>query len=104
MMRQLEDALLVDPETHEPIINQNEAFKIYLSRIYKDLNVPYNCMEYCDPYMNMLRSEANLLFVICKRILMKSTDFGENWKDIGSIPGNNFQFLSYEIGFMMSRR
>src|SRR5690625_7587352 len=33
---------------------------------------------------------------------MKSTDGGENWNEIGSIPGNNFQFLSDEIGFMMT--
>lgn len=44
-MTQLEDSLLVDPETHEPIIDQNENYRLYLERLQAILNIPGNGFE-----------------------------------------------------------
>lgn len=48
MFQQVEDAVLVDPETHEPIIDQNEAFKIYLERLQAVYSIPGNEMNAGD--------------------------------------------------------
>ncbi len=45
MLRQVEDAQLVDPETHEPMIEQNEAFKMYLQRLEVVYSIPGNEMN-----------------------------------------------------------
>lgn len=54
-------------------------------------------------YQNISCINENLIFIICNNgILMKSTDGGENWDEVGLILGNKFQFLSDEIGYMMT--
>ncbi|MBO0995337.1 ABC transporter substrate-binding protein [Bacillus sp. SD088] len=45
MMRQTETAKLVDPDTHEPIIDKNEAFKIYLQRLEEIYAIPGNSFD-----------------------------------------------------------
>ncbi|KRG12741.1 ABC transporter substrate-binding protein [Lederbergia galactosidilytica] len=45
MMRQTETPKLVDPDTHEPIIDKNEAFKIYLQRLEEIYAIPGNSFD-----------------------------------------------------------
>src|SRR5699024_6580833 len=45
MLQQVEDSQLVDSETHEPIIEQNEPFRIYLQRLESIYNIPGNEMN-----------------------------------------------------------
>lgn len=52
MMRQIENAQLVDPVTHEPIIDQNEAFKIYLERLQAVYSIPGNGFDSLDDLKN----------------------------------------------------
>lgn len=45
MMRQTETPKLVDPDTHEPIIDKNDAFKIYLQRLEEIYSIPGNSFD-----------------------------------------------------------
>ena len=96
MMRQLgEDALLVDPETHEPIIDQNEAFKIYLERLEAVWSIPGNGMENWETGEDMKDRRAVNLMRDGRLAMAADRAFAGTYAAKAVETGLNFDFVTY---------
>ena len=92
MLSQVEDTYLVDPETHEPIIDESETFKLYLQRLEEVYRIPGNEMasaEGDERAVNLMRSG--------ELAMAADRAFAGTYADTSSETGIEFDFVTYPI-------
>ncbi|HLQ97179.1 MAG TPA: ABC transporter substrate-binding protein [Candidatus Dormibacteraeota bacterium] len=92
MMRQLEGGLSVDPETHEPIIDENEEYKIHLERLEKIINIPGNGFDSAEEWkdtrgVDLLREE--------ELAMAADRAYAGAYADKAAETGMDFDFVTY---------
>jgi len=92
MMTQLEDNLTVDAETHEPIIDQNEEYRIHLQRMEEILSIPGNGFETAEEWkdtrgVDLLRDG--------ELAMAPERAFAGAYADRAAETGLNFDFVTY---------
>ena len=92
MFQQIEDGILVDPETDEPIIDQSEPFKKYLETLEKVYSIPGNEMaseEGDERAVNLMRNGD--LAMAADRA------FAGSYVGKSVETGLNFDFVTYPV-------
>jgi len=92
MMRQLENPHLVDPETHEPIIDQNEPFKIYLQTLEEVFGIPGNGVEAPEDIKDVRAVNLGRDGVLA---MAADRAFAGAYADRSAETGVNFDFVTY---------
>src|SRR5699024_11522958 len=94
--RQLEeDAFLVEPQTHKPINDQNEAFKIYLERLEAVWSIPGNGMENWETGEDMKDRRAVNLMRDGRLAMAADRAFAGTYAAKAVETGLNFDFVTY---------
>ena len=93
MLQQVENSHLVDPDTHEPVIEQNEPFKIYLQRLETIYSIPGNEMNPGDGE----GLDERAVNVMRRGQLAMAADraFASTYADKSAETGLNFDFVTY---------
>ncbi|MCJ7839414.1 ABC transporter substrate-binding protein [Lederbergia sp. NSJ-179] len=92
MMRQTETPKLIDPDTNQPKIDENEAFKIYLQRLKEIYSIPGNALDSAEDMKDVRGVD-----LMRKGQLAMAADraFAGTYASAAVENGLNFNFVTY---------